>query len=202
MTNMSPSLILPDDAKQAARNTPPPLPPLQPGELQKSARIQASNSRNDDNDGYRKPYCKSTQTSLDQNLAKHIHTATKALQPTPPHVVDIMGPHVTPNCLTKPPEPTTPAALLKNNFFAPLAPTNDDGSKNSDPDWESDIDDGDPPPELLGADPHLKAIVKMLQDHRREATSKILSLRRYLLNKMKGHSDKTLQAFQWEQGQR
>ncbi len=65
-----------------------------------------------------------------------------------------------------------------------------------------DIDDGNPPPELLGADPHLKAIIKMLQDHRREAMFKILSLHRYLLNEMKGHSDETLQAFQWERGQR
>jgi hypothetical protein len=158
--------------------------------------------RGNDDDGYRKPYRKSTQTSLDQNLAEHIHTATEALQPTPPHVVDILGPHVTLNRPTKPPEPTTPAALLKNNFFAPIAPTNNDGSKNSESDWESDIDDGDPPPELLGADPHSKAIVKMLQDHHREATSKILLLCRYLLNEMKGHSDETLQAFQWERGQR
>jgi hypothetical protein len=158
--------------------------------------------REDNDDGYRKPYHKPTQTSLNQNHAEHIHTAMEASQPTPPQVVDILGPHVTPNRPTKPPEPTTPAALLKNIFFAPIAPTNNNGSKNSESDWELDIDNGDPPPELLGTNPHSKAIVKMLQDHRHKATSKILSLCRYPLNKMKGHSDETLQAFQWERGQR
>jgi hypothetical protein len=203
MTNTSPSLLLPNDAKQAARNTPPPLPPPQPGEAQqKSARIHASKMRDDNNDdGFKQPYpCRAAQTSLEQNLAAH--TAPKAPDTAPPHVVAILGKQVTPTRPTKPPEPEGLATLLKGNFFGALASNNDEtGSKTSKPNWESDIDDIETPPEL-GNDPHLKAIVKMLKDHGRKAKMKISSLRQYLRDKMERHSVETMDAFAWERGQR
>jgi hypothetical protein len=104
--------------------------------------------------------------------------------------------HVTPPRPTKPPEPNTPAT--NKNFFAPIAPTDD----NSEPDWESDINDIDPPSKLLGDDPHSKAIVQLLKNHSLQARNKISSLRQYLRDEMERHSVESIDAFQWERKQR
>jgi hypothetical protein len=167
MTNTSPSLLWPDDAKQAARKTPP---PSQPGD-RKSARLRAGKKREVDDDGF-----------------ETVQQGSATVQQT----------HVTPPRPTKPPEPNNPAT--KGNFFAPIAPTDD----NSEPDWESDIDDDDidPPPELQGDDPHSKAIVKLLKAHSIQARNKISSLRQYLRDEMERHSVDTMEAFQWEREQR
>ncbi len=96
----------------------------------------------------------------------------------------ILGKQVTPTSPTKPPEPEGLATPLKGNFFGALASNDDEtGSKTSEPNWESDINDIKTPPER-GDDPHLKAIVKMLKDHGRKAKMKISSLRQYLCDEM------------------
>ncbi len=96
----------------------------------------------------------------------------------------ILGKQVTPTRPTKPPKPKGLATPLKGNFFGALASNdNETGSKTSEPNWESDINDIETPLEL-GDDPHSKAIVKMLKDHGRKANMKISSLRQYLRDKM------------------
>jgi hypothetical protein len=220
MTNTSPYLLSPDNAAQAARNTPPPLPPPQPGEpTRRSERLLAANLHRDDEDAG--SYTEVTRrgsarpTILDQKLAKQIHTARKDTQPPTSPVtnvdVTLAGTHVTPTRPTAPPKAAPQAALLANNQFGALAldggrtTTDDDnGSNNSKPDWESFLDDVELPPELKGDDPKSNAIIKMIKDHchRREANSRILSMRKYLLEEIQGQSYKTYYAFWSERRKR
>jgi hypothetical protein len=120
--------------------------------------------------------------------------------------VTLVGTHITPACPTLPPEVATPGALLTNNQFAKFAsdggttnPNDDNGSKNSSPDWESLLDDVEVPPELATDDPRSKAIVKMIQDHRCNANSCILLIRKYFQQKLNAQSDDTLGVIWLEQ---
>ena len=202
MTNTSPSLLSHDDAKQAARTTPTPLPPPQPGEtLRKSARIKASKTIHDDDGSYMEPHRRHTaHTNLDMKIAEHVHTAPTASRTTPPSVVDVLGKHVTPPRPTKPPEHDALTTTLRGNSFGALGTNDDnDGSQNSEPSWESDYD---PPPELQGGDQYSKAIVTMLKEHDQKAKATISSLRQYLNSEMARANNETLEAFQLERRQR
>jgi hypothetical protein len=96
-------------------------------------------------------------TVLDQTLAVYTQTAREATQSATTPVtnvgVTLAETHVTPTHPTLPPKVALQAASLTNNQFGALAldggrttTNNDNGSKNSKPDWESFLDDVEVPP--------------------------------------------------------
>jgi hypothetical protein len=218
MMNTSPSLLSPNNAAQVARKTFPPLPPSQPGEpTRQSEQLLAANLHRDNEDAgsYTEVTCHGSArpTILDQKLAKQIHAARKDTQPPTSPVtnvgVTLAETHFTPTRPTAPPEAAPQAASLTNNQFGALAldggrtTTGDDnGSNNSEPDWDSFLDDVEVPPELKGDDPKLNAIIKMIKDHCREANSCISSMCKYLLEKIQGQSDETYATFWLEDRKR